>query len=222
MVYSIPKLEKLAFRACDGIENLDISAPKLTSFSQFCPSSIPRWFTAHLDGIKYLCLSADLSETAKRAPTFPTARNVQVMKLYRFRFGCERHLKLAIQLLEKSPNLCTLEIAAEKQEEWIDDKEGPSRIFKGPDIINKNLEMLNTVKIEWFKGSRHEMLFLKALLSKSVALDKVVVQELRNSHNALALINSRKLLDFPRASLKAQIVFMEYNFNYRLIDPPEF
>nr|GME11822.1 F-box/FBD/LRR-repeat protein At1g13570-like [Ipomoea batatas] len=66
-VFRIPKLEKLTFRECDGIQNFDISAPKLRSFSQFYttlfPSvSIPRWFTAHLETIKYLCLSADLSE----------------------------------------------------------------------------------------------------------------------------------------------------------------
>nr|GMD08024.1 F-box/FBD/LRR-repeat protein At1g13570-like [Ipomoea batatas] len=97
----------------------------------------------------------ECQELAKAAPTFPTARNLQVIKLCRFRFGCEEHLKLAKQLIEKSPNLCRLEIAetqdsffAELQEDWNDDKEGPSKIFEGPDIIQELCIRHNAVALK--------------------------------------------------------------------------
>ncbi|XP_019167537.1 PREDICTED: F-box/FBD/LRR-repeat protein At1g13570-like [Ipomoea nil] len=121
------------------------------------------------------------------ASLFGSAINLQLLGLYNFSFGCEKQLIVAIQLLQKCPNLCELGILADE-----------------------DLEMLKTIKIESFSGSIVEMLFVRMLLSKSPALERVII-----SKSFVAVKSLKVLLHFPRASPKAQIVCMEHElFDY--------
>ncbi|XP_019150386.1 PREDICTED: uncharacterized protein LOC109147208 [Ipomoea nil] len=116
----IPNLDKLAFSgSCGGINTFEISAPKLESFSAIDVLYVfePRWLTFHLKAITTLCLSGLLlsrKPVAAAVPKFPTAVNLQVMKLYELSFGCGKQLTVAMQLIQKCPNLCELGINAKK------------------------------------------------------------------------------------------------------------
>ncbi|XP_031120821.1 F-box/FBD/LRR-repeat protein At1g13570-like [Ipomoea triloba] len=217
-VISIPNLEKLAFRFCYGIESFEISAPKLETFYAISIKHAElavveyRCFRLHLKGIKTLCLSGVLllcKDVAGALYMYPIAINLQVMKLHDLSFGCGKQLTVAMQLLQKFPNLCELDIIA-KQSSSTDDKHAASRLLNDPDrcFINKDLRMLKTVKIVSFSGSELEILFVKMLLSKSPSLENVVIQETEKIKSSMKTL--RKLLSFPRASPKAQLVCMKY------------
>ncbi|XP_031122490.1 F-box/FBD/LRR-repeat protein At1g13570-like [Ipomoea triloba] len=145
------------------------------------------------------------------ASLFATAINLQVLGLYELRFRCAKQLTTAMQLLQKCPNVCELGITT-YQEVSKFDEEAASRLLEDPDgcFIIQDLKMLNTIKIESFRGSTVEILFVKMLLSKSPALEKVVIMESCFIDTSVAVKSLRELLRFPRASPKAQIVCMEH------------
>ncbi|XP_019150459.1 PREDICTED: F-box/FBD/LRR-repeat protein At1g13570-like isoform X3 [Ipomoea nil] len=92
-----------------------------------------------------------------------------------------------------------------------DDIEVILRLLKDPDscIVNQDLKMLKTIKINRFRGSTTEMLFVKMLLSKSPKLESVVIQEYYFVHRQYnKVIKSQRELCFPRASPKAQIIVL--------------
>ncbi|XP_031120906.1 F-box/FBD/LRR-repeat protein At1g13570-like [Ipomoea triloba] len=143
------------------------------------------------------------------ASLFATAINLQVLGLYELRFGSAKQLTAAMQLLQKCPNLCELGITAYQVDKFHE--EAASRLLEDPDgcFIVQDLKMLNTIKIESFRGFTVEILFVKMLLSKSPALEKVVIMESCFIDTSVA-IKSLRELRFPRASPNAQIVCMEH------------
>lgn len=78
--------------------------------------------------------------------------------------------------------------------------------------------MLETVKIAWFSGSKLQILFVKSILSKCPTLKRVVIQEYNNIKASAVMKFRRELSRFPRASPEAQLVWMEYNPRYCLVD----
>ncbi|XP_031123402.1 F-box/FBD/LRR-repeat protein At1g13570-like [Ipomoea triloba] len=228
IVSTLPNLEKLDFSDCQGICNFKINAPKLESLSitgrlgpMFGVES--RWFALHLKAIKVLCLDASflLWEEDVEVASFPTAINLQVIKLDPFDFANEKQLRGVLQLLQKSPNLCELDINAACSD---DDIAAPSRLLKDPDscIINQDLKMLKTIKIEYFCGCTLEILFVKMLLLKSPILERIVITESYYRKNGYMVIKIlRELLCFPRASPNAQIVIKGevYVFNSMDLHP---
>ncbi|XP_031122005.1 F-box/FBD/LRR-repeat protein At1g13570-like [Ipomoea triloba] len=235
IVYSIPNLEKLYLSNCRWISNFKISAPKLESLSitgciyefGFICKFESSWFALHLRAIKVLCMVGGLFLNWRDAvvASFPTAINLQVLKLHSFEFASEKHLKGVLQLLQKSPNLCELEITGYDEIEEDDDMEddfmedndieAASRLLKDPEscIINQDLKVLKTIKIKLFCRSPVEMLFMKMLLSKSPILERVVITEYRYIKDGCTVIKFlRELQCFPRASPKAQIVIKGKNY----------
>ncbi|XP_031121044.1 F-box/FBD/LRR-repeat protein At1g13570-like [Ipomoea triloba] len=131
---SIPKLEKLAFELCREINKFEIiSPPKLEIL--YTVHSIggvveSRWLTQHLKAIKTLWLCGSLLRYMD-VSMFPTAINLQVIKLYKLSFGCGKQLTITMQLLQKCPNLCELGIMVEEESNsWGDDKEVASTSTK--------------------------------------------------------------------------------------------
>ncbi|XP_019150474.1 PREDICTED: F-box/FBD/LRR-repeat protein At1g13570-like isoform X2 [Ipomoea nil] len=150
----------------------------------------------------YLLLNWEDVEVA----SFPTAINLQVIKLYSLKFANEKQLKGVLQLLQKSPNLCELDITGICSD---GDIQAASTLLKDREscIINQDLKMLKTIKIKLFCGSTIEMLFVKMLLSKSPILERVVITEsdyIKDGYTVIKFL--RELLCFPRASPKAKIV----------------
>ncbi|XP_031123026.1 F-box/FBD/LRR-repeat protein At1g13570-like [Ipomoea triloba] len=205
---SIPKLEKLAFGFCRGINKFEISPPKLEMLCviDYILEVKSRWLAPHLKVIKTLWLCGS-SLWHMDVSVFPTAINLQVMKLYDLDFGCRKQLAVALQLLQKCLNLCELHIIAYKSC-WKDDKEDASRLLEEPNsgFVIQELKMLNTIKIESFREFSLEMLFMKMLLSKSPALERVVIVKSWGM-NASEVKIQRKLECFPRASPNAQIFY---------------
>lgn len=80
--------------------------------------------------------------------------------------------------------------------------------------------MLSTIKIESFRGSKLEMFFVKILLSKFPALEKVVIQESADMDSTMEFKIPRELLSYPRASLKAQLIFIECKSMNSLVASP--
>ncbi|XP_019159771.1 PREDICTED: F-box/FBD/LRR-repeat protein At1g13570-like [Ipomoea nil] len=204
---SIPKLEKLAFGRCRGIHKFEISPPKLEMLSviHFMDGVESRWLAPHLKAIKTLWLCG-FSLSGMDVSVFPTAINLQVMKLYQLSFGFWKHCVVAMQLLQKCPNLCELRIIAIKSR-GKDDKEA-SRLLEDPDsgFVIQELKMLKTIKIELFSDFALEMLFMKMLLSKSPALERVVIVKFCGMNASEVRKIQRELECFPRASPNAQIV----------------
>lgn len=68
----------------------------------------------------FLCYSfLKRDDVAAAIPTFPTATNLQAMKLYDLSFGCGKQITAAMLLLQKSPNLCELDIRVAQVDEFI-------------------------------------------------------------------------------------------------------
>ncbi|XP_019176043.1 PREDICTED: F-box/FBD/LRR-repeat protein At1g13570-like [Ipomoea nil] len=213
IVYSIPNLEKLVLFYCGGINNFKISAPKLESLSITGDKCVveSRWFALHLKAIKVLCMEGRLLLNWEdvEVASFPTAINLQVIELHSFKFADEKQLMGILQLLQKSPNLCELAITGTCSD---DDIEAASTLLKDLEscIINQDLKMLKTIKIDLFCGSTIEMFFVKMLLSKSPILERVVITESYFIKDGCTVIKFRReLLCFPRASPKAQIVIIK-------------
>ncbi|XP_031122994.1 F-box/FBD/LRR-repeat protein At1g13570-like [Ipomoea triloba] len=208
---NIPKLEKLALEYCGGINTFEISPPKLEILSVI--GSIDddfdsRWLAPHLKAIKTLWLCGTSLEYM-RVSMFPTAINLQVLKLYELDFGCQKQLIVSMQLIQKCPNLCELWIMAYEFRGKDDQEAASSLLDDGNDcLFIQELQMLNTIKIEAFSDqSALELLFVKTLLSKSPALERVVIVEsLRKNASEVVRKIQGKLECFPRASPNAQIV----------------
>ncbi|XP_031120782.1 uncharacterized protein LOC116024025 [Ipomoea triloba] len=173
-----------------------------------------RWLAPHLKAIKNLSLSGS-SLWGMDVSVFPTAINLQVMRLYELNCGLRKHLIVAMQLLQKCPNLCELQIIANVLEYifsdhfcWKDEEEAASRLLEDPNggFVIQDLKMLNTIKIESFSGSAFEMLFMKILLSKSPTLERVVIVKSWGTNASQVRKIQRKLECFPCASPNVQIV----------------
>ncbi|XP_019149869.1 PREDICTED: F-box/LRR-repeat protein At4g14103-like [Ipomoea nil] len=176
---SIPKLEKLAFKLCSGVNKFEISTPKLEilyvihSMDDVVDS---RWLAPHFKAIKTLWL-CDSSLECMDTSMFPTAINLQVMMLYGLNFCCRKQLAVVMQFLKKCPNLCELRISTDEFGSE-DDKEDASRLLEDPDsfFVIHELKMLNTIKIKSYRESTLELIFIIMFLSKSPALERFIVK----------------------------------------------
>ncbi|CAH9096252.1 unnamed protein product [Cuscuta epithymum] len=212
----VPNLEELVFEACQGIHNFMISAPKLKSLTVFSGYVAEwKWFQLHFPVTKSLSLSLDtLSDPLSDIPDtalnvqemFPTAINLQAMKLDEFCFGSAQHFSFASEMIKKCPKLCKLEIIS-NQVCWVDERpslwEDP---LDGGFIIDHDLDMLKTVIIDSFFGYKREELFVKAILSKSPVLEELVIRQSAKRVDSVASKFRNEMHCFPRASSKVRIV----------------
>ncbi|CAH9124143.1 unnamed protein product [Cuscuta epithymum] len=222
---NIPNLEELSLCWCHRIDNFVFSAPKLKSLIVvYANSSIElKWFELHLLGIKNLSLTIDsvLVKPEKNIQEwFPTAMNLQVIKLHGFAFLCQKHIVLVIQLLKKCPNLLELgieikpksQVSYEEEEEEADFPDlsipkDPNRWFDDQD-----LRKLKSVKMQSFNGSREEVAFIKTILSRAPALEEIIIKESVDIDASLASKFRRKMTTFARASSKAEVIFTDTKY----------
>ncbi|CAH9096308.1 unnamed protein product [Cuscuta epithymum] len=224
---NIPNLEELILHACRRIDNFVFSAPKLKSLTVvYTFSRIElKWFELHLLRIKTLCLTIDsilVKPESIIQEWFPTAMNLQVIKLHGFAFLCQKHIVLVIQLLKKCPNLLELgiEIEPKSQVRYYEEEEqeetdlpdlsiskDPSRWFDDRDLCE-----LKSVKMESFNGLREEVAFIKTILSRSPALEEVIIKESVDIDTSLASKFKRKITTFACASPKAEVIFTDTEY----------
>ncbi|CAH9096368.1 unnamed protein product [Cuscuta epithymum] len=203
LVFSMPKLKKLGLYFCAGIPNFVTSTPNLKSLSinNFTSSTGRTLLPLHLSCIKTLSLSlCSHAAVAVASTAFPTAINLEEIKLHGFNFGFGMHLPFAVQLLKKSPKLFVLEINIWKGSEAAD-----SELLE--DTIEDHLRTLEIVKLNGFRASEMELCLVKLLLSKSPALHHFVIRAAQSINDSLHFEATKKLLNFPRASPKSQIVY---------------
>ncbi|RAL37551.1 hypothetical protein DM860_000245 [Cuscuta australis] len=137
--------------------------------------------------------------------------NLQVLYLYEFSFSEEGALTTFIQLLKKCPTLRLLKFLSRDKTRFAYAREASPRMLEDSSgrLNGQDLCKLQTVEIGPFRGSRQEMFFVKAIISNSPALEKLVIME-ANDIGALAAFKfPRELLCVPRASTKAKIVFKD-------------
>ncbi|VFR03505.1 unnamed protein product [Cuscuta campestris] len=214
---SCPNLEELVFQNCVHIENLLTSVPKLKLLGAWDqPVGIDwEWFKPRFLVVTSLFMTAKLllfKNAGVAKPSFPTALNIEELWLHDFSFAAEA-FTASIQLLKECPNLLTLGIVLEDEPSFMRARETISRMLENSSgwLNDHDLCRLENVEIRSFTGSRQEMLFVKAILSNTPALERLVIMESDDFDDAQALKLSRELLCFPRASPKAQVLFVDSN-----------
>ncbi|CAH9096276.1 unnamed protein product [Cuscuta epithymum] len=216
IVFDIPNLEHLAIYLCDNIHNFVIKAPKLKNLIVYPTWKFDKWkwFELHFPVIQALVLSTHSFACTDRdiALALPAALNLRMIELDNFKFIWGKHFVFALLLIQKCPKLSKLKIVQEEDDIlcFMENGENDASPEDSEDcLIKKDLEMLKTLKVESFCGTRLEVLFIKTILLKSPTLKEVIIVEARANVDATKALNISKeeLLSFSCASAKAQIVF---------------
>ncbi|CAH9097804.1 unnamed protein product [Cuscuta europaea] len=221
IMYCIPNLEKVFFTYCIG-NNFLINAPKLKTVEvlhTFSDVTKWKWLAHHLPMIKTLCLSTyyDLGGSdyaavgaANWQEMFPTVINLEKIQLT---LAFTEHWDFVVHLIKKCPKLCELGIQFPQIIPQAE-KEAASGSSKDPEcgFTDQDLGMLKTLKMESFLASRQEVLFVKAILSNSPVLEKLVIMESFFIDASVASEIPRQVLCFPRASPKAQVIFLKNKY----------
>ncbi|VFQ95338.1 unnamed protein product [Cuscuta campestris] len=176
-VPTIPNLEELVFCPCGDIKDFVVSAPKLRTLC-----------------VMYSPIQTDWEWFE------PHFRTIKLLMLS----------PETLLLLKRFPNLLVLRIVlGDKPCSTTHAREAAPRMLEDPSgwFDDQDLCKLAIVLVETFSASRQEMLFMKAILSSSPALDKFVIKESSNIDASVAFKFPRELLSFRRASPKAQIIF---------------
>ncbi|CAH9124152.1 unnamed protein product [Cuscuta epithymum] len=220
--FSIPKLEVLVLCGCVEMDKFSFSAPKLKTFrvtrSKFATEW--KWFELHLKVIKTLHLSNEFIMLDAHRPSFPTALNLEVIKLFHFIYVDKKPFALLLQLLKKCPKLSELEILMHDKFHEMHGDASSTSADPGSWLNGEDINMLKKVKVEQFRGLRYEVLFIKTILSKSPMLEEVVILESPEIDAQTAFRMPREMIKFPRASPKAQIIFLKTQTPiYNLVGP---
>ncbi|CAH9055852.1 unnamed protein product [Cuscuta epithymum] len=224
IMYCIPNLEELFLTSCTG-NNLLINAPKLKTVEVVRPFSDVtkwKWLALHLPMIKNLYLSAYYVLPGSNAAVgaanwqemFPSVINLEKIQLELASTG---NLNYVVHVIKKCPKLCELGIhlppvfVTSKTIFPQGEKEAASGSSKDPEFgfTDQDLGMLKTVKMDSFLASREEVLFVKAILSNSPVLEKLVIKESSSIDASETSKIARQVLCFPRASPKAQVVYLK-------------
>ncbi|RAL37555.1 hypothetical protein DM860_000249 [Cuscuta australis] len=217
VVTSLFMTAKLLLENCVQIENLLTSDPKpnvLVVWDRRV-GILWEWFTSLFLVVTTVGIEAKpllFKNAGVAKPSFPTALNIEELWLHDFSFAVEA-FTASIQLLKECPNLLTLGIVLEDEPSFMRARETISRMLENSSgwLNDHDLCRLENVEIRSFTGSRQEMLFVKAILSNTPALERLVIMESDDFDDAQALKLSRELLCFPRASPKAQVLFVDSN-----------
>ena len=88
------------------------------------------------------------------------------------------------------------------------DVEPASNYLESPDCLDQTLNRLQTVEIKSLEGSRPTLLFIKVLLARSPSLEKLTIHPSSTSDAHERLNIAVDLMRFPRASPKAELIFL--------------
>ncbi|XP_027171504.1 F-box/FBD/LRR-repeat protein At1g13570-like [Coffea eugenioides] len=86
--------------------------------------------------------------------------------------------------------------------------------LKEPGLMKESLNGLKTVIIRNFKGSTAELFLVKLLLACSPSLERMCIQENQGLDPIERLNISKELMQFSRASPKAEMFFRPFGFDF--------
>ncbi|GKA32894.1 F-box/FBD/LRR-repeat protein-like protein [Tanacetum coccineum] len=135
--------------------------------------------------------------------------SLKSLSFIRFNFGDLDQLHGALCLLRNSPNLKKLRINNEPQ---LKDSDAVPVLnyLESPDCLGQTLNLLKTVEINNIDGSRPEqLLFIKLLLAHSPSLKKFTINPRGTSLCNKRFNIAKDVMQFPRASQKADIIFLD-------------
>lgn len=159
--------------------------------------------------LEYLGLNGDYLKYMVAGRTIPerlpsaTLKCLTILVIFHFAYNFDE-IVCILCLLRSAINLRKLAILAKKIAHT--DMKVADYLEK-PGLMNHSLEGLQTVMMINFQGSRNELLFVKLLLANSSSIERMFLEEDKNLDPIVRLGISKELMQFPRASTKAKIIF---------------
>ncbi|KAI3697234.1 hypothetical protein L6452_30100 [Arctium lappa] len=168
-------------------------------------SNLPKIKELLMDGHFMKFLSAD--EIPKWLPC--AVNSLSHLRLKNFQLSDLDQLHGALCLLRNSPNLEVLWMRWQMEPQVMHYDVGPaSNHLEYPDCLDQTLNRLRTVEIISFEGSRPAVLFIKVLLAHSPFLEKLTIRPSGTSDLHERLNIAMDVMRFPRASPKAELIFL--------------
>ncbi|CAI9269019.1 unnamed protein product [Lactuca saligna] len=212
---NLPQLKELSLFRCTNVYNFNIKATKLKNLIVF---ESPDSMVLHI--LHNPCLakvSYDLTFTsqvliAEKLPKLlPCAiSSLKHLCLLYYELSDLDQLHGALCLLRNSPNLESLSVRfLEMEPQAIRYDVGPaSDHLEAANCLDCTLEQLQTVEITYLEGSKPELLFIKLLLAHSPSLQKFTITTSGDLDAKKILDISKDVMRFPRASPKAEVVYL--------------
>ncbi|CAI9269033.1 unnamed protein product [Lactuca saligna] len=135
-----------------------------------------------------------------------TIYSLKQLRLFHYQLADLHQLHGALCLLRNSPNLETLHIFM-AMETWVD-VGAASNHLESPNCLDCTLEQLQTVEMTYLEGSKPELLFIKLILAHSPSLQKFTITPSKASDVQKRLDIAMDIMQFPRASTKAKMFYL--------------
>ncbi|XP_019161842.1 PREDICTED: F-box/FBD/LRR-repeat protein At1g13570-like [Ipomoea nil] len=213
----VPVLESLLFYCCENIFNFNMTAPKLcdltiTSFYSHC---LDKFLPVNLDLRSVSTLNLQYSNIQKFVEEINRMGfqlNVENLKLS---FDCRSDtiIPALVHLLQTCPRLCKLDMDVFALEEMATKYNGAflELLSKLQGVAQTN-KMLRALKFTSFRGLQSEIIFIKEILACFSALEKVfIIFPALYQTKEFKFGIKQQLLNFPRASTKAEIVILHFS-----------
>ncbi|KVI00484.1 F-box domain, cyclin-like protein [Cynara cardunculus var. scolymus] len=115
-----------------------------------------------------------------------------------------------LSLLQTSPNLVRLDIIYSPMPQGMHYNVEPAlNHLESPNCLGRTLKQLETMSIKSLTGSRTQMLFRKLLLAHSPSHDKLTIIVSKTSDALQRLNIAKEIMQFPRASRQAEIIYLD-------------
>nr|XP_027062699.1 F-box/FBD/LRR-repeat protein At1g13570-like [Coffea arabica] len=128
--------------------------------------------------------------------------------------GCIFSAPKGLDGCRKLTYLFLTSVAFEFSSNRIKSDEKTLQHLKEPGLMKESLNGLKTVIIRNFKGSTAELLLVKLLLACSPSLERMCIQENQGLDPIERLNISKELMQFSRASPKAEMFFRPFGFDF--------
>ncbi|XP_019149953.1 PREDICTED: F-box/FBD/LRR-repeat protein At1g13570-like isoform X1 [Ipomoea nil] len=211
-VIDVPMLDTLSFNQCEDVSYFNIKAPRLGSLTLYNYEidddiKVYRRITPvnmDLSFIHTFCLDFNFKFFVSELTRWGPELNVECIELAYVEFHGDDDFSSFIHSLRICPKLRKLDIMTV----LIDAVISKYTLFEGFKSAAKMLKMLHTLKLRSFNWSMSELRFIMMILACFPALEKVVIiRSVKfDSNNEFKIM--QKLLNFPRASRKAKIIYI--------------
>ncbi|OIT30983.1 PREDICTED: F-box/FBD/LRR-repeat protein At1g13570-like [Nicotiana attenuata] len=143
------------------------------------------------------------------AEKLPASLNrLRVVNFHNYDFDGVNQIFPLLCILRSSPNLKALTFLLCQRKEG--DMEVDLNLLEGPHCMTQGLDNLQTFEIKNFHGSRTELRFVRFILASAPLLQKPIFLVDRSVNESRSSEIRKKLMQFPRASPKSEIIYKQY------------